>query len=253
MPFTPVQRWGDYLVKRDDLWDESGIARGGKSRTAGIICRAVRELRKTGLAACLDRNSSVPGMLARVCEFNDLGLHLHIPAAAGELPPPFAEAKLHGAEIHEHRPGYMSVRRARLKEQTAADPGLIELGLGLYYGGSDEPECETARQTENIPLSVQRVIVPVGSGGMFRGILQGFAERSQPPRVIGIHVGTPPKIELPPWAELRPAKTKFGKDVRAELKRPDSVLPLDPAYEAKCVEFLKPGSLLWVVAHRDTE
>src|SRR5687768_11395703 len=79
---TPVERRGDFFVKRDDLWSEHNIAWGGKARTAGLVCRRVLAAGGRGIALALARNSSVPGMVARVCRYYGMGLQVHVPLAA---------------------------------------------------------------------------------------------------------------------------------------------------------------------------
>src|ERR1700721_2403977 len=130
---TPIERHGNFLVKRDDLLDECGVSHGGKARTAGLICRYVLSKGGIAIAVALDRNSSVPGMLSRVSNFNKLKLYGHIPRASSDLSPVFQEASSNGAEFFEHYPGYMSVRRKRLRNHAELNPGTYELGLGLSF------------------------------------------------------------------------------------------------------------------------
>jgi len=244
---TPIERHGNFLVKRDDLWDECGVAHGGKARTAGLICRYVLSKGGIAIAVALDRNSSVPGMLSRVCKFNKLKLYVHIPRASSDLSPVFQEASSNGAEFFEHYPGYMSVRRKRLRNHAELNPGTYELGLGLSLNSIGVKE--TAEQVYNIPDDIRRVIVPVGSGGMLKGIVSGLGKGDCPPKVIGVCAGNPPDVELPAWVSLVQAQTAFSREVIAGI----GSLSLDPTYEAKCLPFLQPGDLLWIVAHRDTE
>src|SRR5580765_1999915 len=104
---TPVERRGDFFVKRDDLWNEHDIAYGGKARTAGLICRDVIRRGGKGIVVAIARNSSVPCMLARVCKYYGLELHVHVPM--GHLPTIFDQAKEYGAHVYQHPAGYMSV------------------------------------------------------------------------------------------------------------------------------------------------
>jgi hypothetical protein len=76
----------------------------------------------------------------------------------------------------------------------------------------------------------------------------GLGPRDVP--VIGVCCGNPPEMD---WSashvQLVQSSFDFNDTVDADL----GGVPLDPVYEAKCLEFLRPGDLLWIVAHRDTE
>lgn len=243
---TPVQFRAGCWVKRDDLWDEVGVARGGKARTAGIVCRYAVGSSYRGIAVGVSRNSSVPGMLSRVAKY--YGLELHVHTSTGKLPQVFLEAAENGAKIQQHSPGYMSVIQSRLGTHVEQDRGLLRLGLGLWL-----PQCPlieaTAAQVANIPPDVRRIVMVVGSGWMFRGVLLGLSRLADPPQLIGVCVGTRPNIDLPVWAMLVDAGVPFLSGVVADFDG----IPLDPTYEAKCRKFLQPGDLFWIVCHRGTE
>lgn len=256
-PLTPVEYRHPFWVKRDDLWDEGGIARGGKARTAGLVARRVKAEGGRGLALALARNSSVPGMVSRVCKAAGIGLMVHIPHANSELSATFKEAQENGAAVHQHKHGYMTVLRAELRRMlNTTHRGYYEVGIGLEYAGAGA-EAATAAQVANIPHEVRRVVVPVGSGGMLRGVIAGRKLHSRGFEILGVCAALPPKMEIPPFVRLVEAKRSFGVDVKAALPpEGDGVfgaLYLDPTYEAKCYDFLEPGDLLWVVGHRDTE
>lgn len=246
---TPVQQVGNIWLKRDDLWQGQAPAKGGKSRTAAIICRRALEIGFRDICAAVDRNSSVPAMLSRVCKYYSVGLHIWLPAAKGELPPVFVEAKTNGATLYEISPGYMSVRRKRLRDHVKANEGrAVEIGIGLIW--EDWGYSATAAQTANVQElfdagKIDRVVVPVGSGGMLRGIIQGLPNVP----ILGVCCGNPPSIYLPPTVELVRAEKDFHSTVTASI----GDVVLDPVYEAKCLPFLSDGDLLWIVAHRSTQ
>lgn len=243
---TPIERRGDHLVKRDDLWDEGGIARGGKARTAGLVCRRILSLGGTGMCLALGRNSSVPGMVSRLCHHYALSLNIHIPKAGYCLSPVFEEAVNNGAEVFQHRCGYMAVLRSKIRDQIRRDRRLYEVGVGLLLNGSGS-EKATSYQTRNIPECVERIVVPVGSGGMIGGIADGMEGRRV--KIIGVCVARKPIIRQCRNISMVESKFPFHKNVDAKLDG----IPLDPTYEAKCIDFLIPGDLLWIVGHRDTE
>ena len=140
----------------------------------------------------------------------------------------------------------MSVLRARAVEQATKDNTLF-VPLGLEFPTALEA---TADQCMNLPGNVRRIVVPVGSGQMFLGVVRGIKKyMNQPPDLIGVYVGKKPNLILPRWATVAEAPFKFNQEVEEVLDN----LELDPVYEAKCIPFLKRGDLLWIVAHRDTE
>lgn len=249
---TPVQKVGSIWLKRDDLWNGPRW-RGGKARTAEIICMRAKEKGITEVCIAVDRNSSVPGMVSRVCKWHGVGLRAWLPAAKDELPKVFTEAKANGAVLEEVRPGYMSVRRKRLRDYVAASGGkAVELEVGLLW--DDCGRKEIAKQTTNVEElfragQIKRVVVPVGSGGMLRGVADGLASAGIP--VLGVCCGNLPDFaeELPLNVELIKSSRDFGDKVIAKIGDVD----LDPVYEAKCAECLQEGDLLWIVAHRDTQ
>jgi 1-aminocyclopropane-1-carboxylate deaminase/D-cysteine desulfhydrase-like pyridoxal-dependent ACC family enzyme len=104
---------------------------------------------------------------------------------------------------------------------------------------------------------VERIVVPVGSGMSLCGILAGLeAERLDIP-VLGVIVGADPTKRLdryaPMWRfatnlELVESGVPYDTAIEATL----GGVRLDPIYEAKCVRFMRPGDMLWVVGIRQT-
>lgn len=245
---TPVEKVGELWLKRDDLW-VAAAGRGGKSRTADLLCQHAKMVGVSELCIAVDRNSSVPGMVSRVCKHHGVGLRVWLPAANAALPRVFEEARSNGAVLEEIRPGYMSVRRKRLKDYVAASKGAaVEIDVGLLWGNIGR--SETAEQVENVRElveagKVERIVVPVGSGGMLRGVADGLPDVP----ILGVCCGNPPEYGYPRNVTLVKAQHDFGDEVTAKV----GDVELDPVYEAKCLDFTMEGDLLWIVAHRDTE
>ena len=110
----------------------------------------------------------------------------------------------------------------------------------------------------------RRIVVPVGSGMSFAGILTGLERHAQEylggdlarlPYVLGVQVGADPTERLdryaPPWWR---AIGGIHKSDLTYAQRPKVTnlgpIDLDPVYEAKCLPFLRPGDLLWIVGRR---
>ncbi len=246
---TPIERVGDIWLKRDDLWRGQAPAQGAKARTASAVCENAKVLGYREINSCHDRNSSVPGMLSRVCKHYGLVLRLWIPASSEPLPPVFVEAKSNGAILEEIRPGYMSVRMKRMTDHAEANKKVIALGLGLDWRNCGK--LETFEQTADVVcqavfLPIKRVVVPVGSGVMFRAITYGIW-RNLP--ILGVCCGSPPRGSFDSNVTLVRSRHDFHDEVNAVI----GGVKLDPVYEAKCLEHLQPGDLLWIVAHRATQ
>ncbi len=254
---TPIHKAGGIYLKRDDLWRGEAPAQGAKARTATAICeRAVKE-GVTELNSIHDRNSSTPGVVARVCKHYGVALRLWVPASKEPLSPVFEDAVKNGAILQEVKPGYMSNRVKKATNHVHNGRGRVLLGIGLRWDNCGL--AETLVQAANVLAHVaptdeahrkdRRVVVPVGSGVMF-----GFIARALPKvPLLGVCVGSVPRylteFPLPPWIELVQSRHDFHHEVEAKI----GDVPLDPVYEAKCLEHLRDGDLLWIVAHRDTQ
>ncbi len=241
---TPVEKHGGLLVKRDDLASERGVL-GGKARTLGVICRHIVGAGYRGLTIHAARNSVTPATLGAVCYAYGVSACVHTAAAKGEMPEPYLNAIRNGARVIEHRPGYMSVLSARAREQAEAD-NYFTVGLGLDYPPAT---LETAKQCANLPNGINRLVTAVGSGHMLEGIVRGLEDLGHYVPILGVCVGRIPdavvKMETPLSIDLLESPTDFNRPSRV-TKLGD--LELNPYYEAKCIEYLEPGDLLWVVA-----
>ncbi|MFI5022223.1 MAG: pyridoxal-phosphate dependent enzyme [Alphaproteobacteria bacterium] len=243
---TPVERVNQFWLKRDDTFEICGV-NGGKARACLALARSARQ----GLVTASARKSPQGAIVAAIA--GHLGLSSCVHTAAGALTPELGQARLLGAELIFHKPGYNSViiRRAR---DAAAMAGWTIIPFGM--------ECSdairlTARQAGNLPAEAKRVVVPVGSGVTLAGILTGLAEMRWRLPVLGVVVGADPTRRLDVWA---PAEwRKMVRLRRSQLtyhciaiEACIAGIALDPIYEAKCLPFLKEGDCLWVVGHRHT-
>lgn len=262
---TPVERVGDIWLKRDDLWCGEAPAQGGKSRTADAVCRKAVDMKYVEINSCHDRNSSVPGMLARVCKHYGLRLRLWIPASREPLTPVFEDAIEHGAVLEEIRPGYMSVRQKRMIDHVNSVMKSIALGVGLNWMGCGH--YETVMQVSNVHdliLSgdVKRVVMPIGSGLMFEAVRRTIPYTPMLGVACGTLIGTSFSYKHTCFVDMscgggvtksEVIRPQVKKDFHQEVTASVGGVDLDPVYEAKCFEFLQPGDLLWIVGHRDTQ
>jgi hypothetical protein len=240
---TPVEQHGGHAVKRDDLWQVAGV-RGGKVRTCWRLAQGA-----SGLVTAGSRASPQVNIVAHVA--HRLGIPCRVHTPKGELSPEVRMAKGMGAQVVQHEYGRNSVIVARARED-AAERGWREIPFGMECAEAVE---ETSRGVANIPPDTKRIVMPVGSGMSLAGVLSGLVERGLKIPVLGVVVGANPQERLtryapPEWpamVELVPS----GLDYHDEAPNTKlGALDLDAHYEAKCLPFLEPGDLLWVVGIR---
>jgi DNA modification methylase len=253
---TPIQSAGDILLKRDDLFAIPGAPpdapRGGKVRTCLALAARAVEAGQKGIVTAGSRSSPQINITAAVG--SALGLSVRAHAPSGALGPELTAARERGAEIVQHRPGYNSVIVARARAD-AAERGWAEIPFGMEC---DEAVTQTRRQAANVPDGVSRIVMPVGSGMSAAGVLWGLidAGRLDVP-VVGVVVGADPTARLdryapPDWRD-RLMLISSGSDYDAPATETAlGHVDLDAHYEAKCLPFLRPGDLLWIVGIRAT-
>jgi 1-aminocyclopropane-1-carboxylate deaminase/D-cysteine desulfhydrase-like pyridoxal-dependent ACC family enzyme len=238
---------GDILLKRDDLFEVAGV-RGGKVRSCWSLSQGA-----PGLITAGSRASPQVNIVAHIAKQLGVPCRVHVPS--GALAPEVAAARDAGAEVIQHRPGYNSVIVARARED-AERTGWREIPFGMECG---EAVRATASQVAGLPWGqFGRIVVPVGSGMSLAGVLHGLVARGAGiPPVLGVVVGADPLKRLDAYAPAfwRDLVTLVpsGLDYHDEApKRMLGGVALDPIYEAKCLPFLRPGDLLWVVGIRQT-
>jgi 1-aminocyclopropane-1-carboxylate deaminase/D-cysteine desulfhydrase-like pyridoxal-dependent ACC family enzyme len=238
---TPWQKHHGVWVKRDDLF-RVGRTNGGKART----CIWVASSKRTrGVVSAGLRGSSQLTVVSGVARAAGVPCQLHVPA--GEDTPEILAAQEAGADLVRHRPGYGSVVAARAR--WAAE----ELGWALipYRMETGDAVICTASQVQRIVWpKINRLVVPVGSGMSLSGILAGMEREEIDCPVIGVVAGVDPTKTLDKYAPGWQARVKLveGAGGYHHLERGMlGSVDLDPAYEAKCLEYVQPGDGLWVV------
>jgi 1-aminocyclopropane-1-carboxylate deaminase/D-cysteine desulfhydrase-like pyridoxal-dependent ACC family enzyme len=181
-----------------------------------------------------------------------VGAKLGIPTAVhcprGPDTPELAEAKHWGMDVVVERVGYNSVIVRRAIDDAAAR-GWTYIPFGM--------ECATVKQTmgtqvSNIPKGCQRIVIPVGSGMSLAGLLH-----STDLPILGVRVGADPAKRLDKWAPAHWRDKVTLVDAGLDYHKAASVtsyhgVNLDPIYEAKCIKFLQPDDLFWVVGIRSS-
>jgi hypothetical protein len=242
---TPLEKHGAVWFKRDDQFAIAGVA-GGKVRTCWALAKGA-----VGLVTAGSRASPQVNIVAHIAKKLGIPCRVHVPA--GELSPELLSAQAAGAEVVQHRPGYNTVIVARAREDAAAR-GWTEIPFGMEC---EEAVRQTASQVGVLPKRARRIVIPVGSGMSLAGVLHGLkAARSDLP-VVGVVVGADPTERLDRYAppDWRSRVTLVRSEVDYHDDAPVTELEgvtLDPIYEAKCIPFVAPGDLLWVVGIRET-
>ncbi len=116
-----------------------------------------------------------------------------------------------------------------------------------------------SKQCANIPLNVDRIVVPIGSGVTFCGVLKGLMDFKRfNVKVLGVETGADSSKfianNLPFMNEISFDIKIYREDLspskRYEAKSYRSIgngLKLNPLYEGKCFDFLQQGDLMWIV------
>lgn len=238
---TPVQQVGDVYVKRDDLYSAAGVC-GGKVRTCLAISQGA-----TGLVTSGSRASPQVNIVAHIARYLGIPCRLHIPT--GELSPEIELAILAGGEVVQHSPGYNSVICSRAKADAVAT-GWREIPFGMECR---EAVLHTASQISNIPETTKRIVIPVGSGMSLAGIVCGLQKAQRNIPILGIQVGADPTVRLdhyaPGWRDMV-SLVKSEYDYHSPAPNYYGKLLTDPIYEAKCLQSLQPGDMLWCVGIR---
>ena len=247
---TPIQEAeGGVLLKRDDLFqcEANGLSvRGGKARACMLMSQGAK-----GLTCGSHRDSLQQAIVAVVAR--RLGIPCVVHTAEGKETDQQAYAIEAGAEIQRHSPGYNTLVTARARK-FGEESGFTVVPFGME---SEWQIRGTAAQAENLPAGgFKRLVISMGIGMSLSGVLQGLERRGIFVPVLGIAVGADPsrwtsKYTSRKWdglLEIRKSEHAYSKKIEGSI----GGAAMDRVYEAKALEFLKPGDLFWVVGIRPT-
>lgn len=242
---TPIEHRGPLAIKRDDLCEVAGV-RGGKVRTCWHLAQGA-----PGLITAGSRESPQVNIVAHIAAALGVPCRVHTPE--GVLSPEVEMARDMGAEIRQHRAGYNNVINARAR-QDARMTGWTEIPFGMKCR---EAVRQTQKQVANIPSDTKRIVIPVGSGMSLAGVLWGLIDRNMDVPVLGVRVGADPKETLDQYAPWNWRNRVQLTTTLAAYHTPAPTivvegLTVDPHYEAKCIPYLEPGDLFWVVGLRQS-
>lgn len=242
---TPIEKYGDVWVKRDDKFRVAGV-NGGKVRT----CLALSS-DAVGLVTAGSRSSPQVNIVAHIAKHLGVPCRVHVPS--GELTPELLSARGADAEIIQETPGYNNVIISRAKKD-ADESGWTNIPFGMECSEAIE---QVRRQVVNIPDGIQRIVVPVGSAMSLAGILWGLKDSGLEIPVVGVTVGADPTNRLDEYAPPDWRNIVTLVDSGTDYSVPATTttwhgIQLDPYYEAKCIPFVEDGDLFWIVGVRET-
>ena len=242
MELTPIISLDGTYIKRDDLFEVAEVC-GGKARTCWHLAQGAR-----GLVTAGSRYSPQIAIVASIAAKLGLPCHVHVPT--GQSTPMIDLAISKGAEVIRHSPGYNGVIVSRARED-AKTTGFTNIPFGMEC---EEAVVQTASQVANIPTDVKRLVIPVGSGMSLAGVLTGLRQHNLQIPVLGIVVGADPTKRLNKYAPLfwptivTLVKSRYDYSDSCSARIGD--ITLDGHYEAKCVEYVQPQDLFWIVGRR---
>ena len=247
---TPVEYYPSEGVwlKRDDMFEIYGV-RGGKARSAYQVILELLEQGYKTIVTAGSRQSPQCEIVSFICESMGVDCKLFMPFGGDTSVIANIKNNSH-TEIIRVRPGYNNIIVARAREY-AENRGCGYVPFGMECARNVEV---TSEQVQNIPEECSRVVVPVGSGMSFSSIVTGMSRYGIEKPLLGVRVGKDPTKIINEYAfgldlmdyEIIESSVDYHEPVEAYVGEYN----LDPIYEAKCFEFLKPGDLLWVVGHR---
>ena len=246
---TQVERHGDVWVKRDDHFTINGVS-GGKVRGCWRLAQNAK-----GLITASSRKSPQAVIVARIAQHLGIPARLHTPK--GKDTEEMILVREAGGEIIQHKAGYNNVIIRRALDDANTLKTFTYIPFGMEHRNALQGTANEVYSLKPLEHKINRIVVPIGSGMSFCGILKGMQmyQLDHIP-IVGVRVGADPTKRLDNFApmmwrinhDFKLEKSKY--DYHDEVEACIGDLPLDPVYEAKCLEYLEPDDLLWVVGVR---
>lgn len=242
---TPVCKIGDCFVKRDDLFEVFDVV-GAKARQAyGIITKSDCDT----VVTAGSRFSPQIQIVANICKH--LGKKCRCHTINGKDTEELLIAIGDGAEIIHHKDTWHNnviIKRAMVD---AEQNKCLYVPFGME---SWESIYQTALQVKNVPDDVEHIVITAGSGMNLCGVLWGLKLLGRSDvRVTAVSVGYNVQKTLKKYAptdiqNLTVVKSELGYEDKVFEKIGD--VELDPIYESKCVPYLQPNCLFWIIGKR---
>lgn len=249
---SPIELVDGVYLKRNDkltIYDVNG----GKAQGAYYLIQEAKRLGKKGVVSCGSRHSPQCKLVGKISYYEGVDCHLFLPIGP-ETDTIVEVSKLSNCTLHRLNKGYTSqiIKGAR-DFSILNDYYLIPFGMKCK-----ENINIIAKQCANIPNTIKRVVVPIGSGVTFCGVLKGVHDYKLNCEVIGVQTGAlsedfinqnkpilnSVKYKIYTFEPNLIPKDRYATMVDASI----GDVKLNPIYEAKCREFIQPGDLFWIVA-----
>ena len=260
LEITPVEKIGNIWVKRNDLYELAGC-KGGKVASAYKLILDAKEKGYDTVVTTGSRQSPQCEIVSCLCEMENMKCHLLMPS--GE------DTKVlrtiynnKNSTLHRYtKRCALQVNLNKYAKKMAEENNWYLIPFGMQCTKNVDL---VAKQVVNIPKEVKRIVVPVGSGMTFCGVMKGLVDcKRLDIELVGVVTGGNPEkiisifrpkfVELPKWRlEVFHPEFKRGKD-RYALRAQASIgdIELDEVYEAKCMEFIQDGDLFWIVGKHE--
>lgn len=254
---TPVEIRDGVWLKRNDLYLIHGC-NGGKALGANNLIQKGLSLGYNSFVTVGSRFSPQCDIVSAICEYYKVSAHLFMPRGAETSVIKNIKNRVKSELHRDSKVGYTNVLISYAKKFSELNNCYyIPFGMKCV----ENIKC-VANQVKNIPDSIKRIVVPVGSGVTFCGILHGLVKYHRTDvKVLGVITGANPEKTIRAFSPIcNPIKyslVKYQENLIPSklysLKVDASIggIKLDPIYEAKCAKFLHNGDLFWIVGYHD--
>ena len=246
---SPIEHHEGIYLKRNDLMEYIGCY-GGK---AECVFHFVNNSKVKKFVTCGSRDSLQCDIVSEMCEF--LGYECHVFIPLGKDTPTIE--KMAGRKcttLHKIDKGYTTVIKCRAREYAKRN-NMVYIPFGMEHINAIDI---IAKQVQDIPEDVKRIVVPVGGGITLCGVLQGLQDTHRKVDVLGVMTGKKPDklLKLMKYSvpyKLVPYKENVSPLAMYSMKTDYSIdgIKLDPIYEGKCYPFLERNDLLWIVGYHE--
>lgn len=274
---TPVQRIGNILVKRDDLFmpfDNLPLS-GGKVRQSLMLLNEKRNEIITecnGKVVTIGTTQSPQGIIVAIC-CKEFGLDYTMVVNGDLLQRGTQKIEKHSFFRHVlNNGGKIDFGSKGHFENTLSSyikrkyPSSYFIKFGINAANSYAILESNARQVANLPRDIENLIIPVGGGITMAGVIMGCKIYNiRPKRIIGIQISghdwrnvieelVPKKYKMPYEYIVTGDYANYSKRCDEKLM---GELEIDPLYEAKAYswvlhnrrEVLTKDSLFWIVGN----
>lgn len=250
---SPVELTNGIYVKRNDKLNIYDV-NGGKSQGVYfLITKAILKNYKS-VTTVGSRFSPQCDIVSDICENENIKCHLFMPLSKNETSIIEKIKRRNNSELHFIPYGYTS-NLIYNAQKFCAEHNSYFIPFGMKC---QENIDVISKQCSNIPESVKRIIVPVGSGVTMCGIIKGLSDFDRKDvKVLGVQTGANSakfiNSNLPIMNEIDYKLVYYKPDLSPSKRYEETSnvklgdINLNERYESKCFDFIKKGDLFWIV------